>query len=703
MAALLFVAMLLFAAPALAAERSSSHKPSLDVRLSDLAALRIPANLVDRATIGRDLGPGDLDFGGDAVLGAGGFGTVRKVTVIPLRGKTDRVFAAKGAFSLGGNPQDDYARHLKSFSTDHPDAHEWDNNFWSRFRTYLSAEKHLGKAEMDQLFATAQEDGKGVYAASLFEIEALKALVGGPFILRYWGSYAGPLPRSESLIRGMQRSMLLMTVCSGGDMSKWSKAGTVTPEEQASKKKNNDFLKMLKKIEADKILEENGLYADNGQSELGSRRLVRSRLFRRQDDDDDPAAGEDESPFTDAKAAAMFARVVIGVAYVHQRGFVHNDIKASNVLICSDNLPRIIDFGSTRTVDFMRDGFNGLKAGKPRPNIGQTPGYQAPEFSSATIKKFPNAPLAKYGSDTFALGRMLYDLYHMGDWTGSFMPYRKGDFTPGSWGSGKGPWYEGPYPRFPTLPRARTKAVMDLANKLAAYKLADRPDSPGELLEAVFTSDYILGSGAPEFQVEGATPLAKAQAIIQRLNEQGIEAATTDNQLLPGETFAGVLTAWKKGGAQPVQAAMSLIKDYRCGTKIKVKVALSETYKALCINGGLDPATTRLYFKLSPKSKAKKGRSKLVSILDVPACDFLRDKVNRWSRNNELQGGTGKAAPTDISVTVPAGAVSPGSYFLYGKIKSFESARKVKAAGQEYRSGNAEGYTSEVPVVVVGC
>ncbi|KAI9004340.1 kinase-like domain-containing protein [Hyaloraphidium curvatum] len=392
----------------------------------------------------------------------------------------------------------------------------------------------------------------------------------------------------------------------------------------------------------------------------------------------------------------MFARVVIGVAYMHQRGFIHNDIKASNVLICSDKLPRIIDFGSTRTVDFMRDAFAGLKAGKPRPFIGQTPGYQAPEFSTATIEKFPNAPLAKYGSDTYALGRMLYDLYYMGDWSGSFPPNRKGDFTRATYGSGKGPWYEGPYPRFPTLPRARTKAVMDLANKLAAYKLADRPDSPGELLAAVFTSDYILGSGAPEFQVEGATPLAKAQAIIQRLNEQGIEAATTDNQLLPGESFAGVLTAWKKGSAQPAQPAMSLIKEYRCGTKIKVKVSLSERYRALCAEGGLNPAASRLYFKLSPKSKAKSGRSKLVSIFDVPACDFLRDKAAKSAL-------TGKLAPTDISITVPPRAVPPGSYFLYGKIKSFGSAQKVKAAGQESRTGNVEGYTSEVPLVVVGC
>ena len=37
--------------------------------------------------------------------------------------------------------------------------------------------------------------------------------------------------------------------------------------------------------------------------------------------------------------------IIAGLLEIHSKGFIHRDLKTDNVLIGSDNAPKIIDFG----------------------------------------------------------------------------------------------------------------------------------------------------------------------------------------------------------------------------------------------------------------------------------------------------------------------------------------------------------------------
>ena len=94
-----------------------------------------------------------------------------------------------------------------------------------------------------------------------------------------------------------------------------------------------------------------------------------------------------------AHAARLMAGVLDGLAYAHQHGVMHLDVKPANVIVAPNGQPMLLDFGIARHVEAQADATN---------SINGTPQYMAPERI--------NSQGAGFGSDIFSAGIMLYEM-----------------------------------------------------------------------------------------------------------------------------------------------------------------------------------------------------------------------------------------------------------------------------------------------------
>ncbi len=75
---------------------------------------------------------------------------------------------------------------------------------------------------------------------------------------------------------------------------------------------------------------------------------------------------------TSDETLRLMKQIGAGLDYIHEKGFIHRDIKAGNIFIAGDGLATILDFGILRS----RDGSKGLtRTGM----VMGTPHYMAPE------------------------------------------------------------------------------------------------------------------------------------------------------------------------------------------------------------------------------------------------------------------------------------------------------------------------------------
>ena len=94
-----------------------------------------------------------------------------------------------------------------------------------------------------------------------------------------------------------------------------------------------------------------------------------------------------------AHAARLVAGLLDGLAYAHQQGVMHLDIKPANVIVAENGQPMLLDFGIARHVGYQSEAGEGING---------TPQYMAPERITSQG--------AEFSSDIFSVGVMLYEM-----------------------------------------------------------------------------------------------------------------------------------------------------------------------------------------------------------------------------------------------------------------------------------------------------
>jgi serine/threonine-protein kinase len=108
---------------------------------------------------------------------------------------------------------------------------------------------------------------------------------------------------------------------------------------------------------------------------------------------EDKLKGEPMAPNAAARLAATLAQAL---HCAHRQGIIHRDLKPANVLLTSDGVPKITDFGVAKRSD---------KGGKASTeSVMGTPVYMAPEQARAQNDKIGPA------TDVYSLGAMVYEL-----------------------------------------------------------------------------------------------------------------------------------------------------------------------------------------------------------------------------------------------------------------------------------------------------
>ena len=101
-----------------------------------------------------------------------------------------------------------------------------------------------------------------------------------------------------------------------------------------------------------------------------------------------------ESPLPVERALALVHQAARGLAYAHENGIVHRDVKPQNVLVDQDGVAKVTDFGIARSADRAELTLPGTVMG--------TSDYSSPEQASGER--------VDERSDQYSLGVLLYEL-----------------------------------------------------------------------------------------------------------------------------------------------------------------------------------------------------------------------------------------------------------------------------------------------------
>jgi serine/threonine-protein kinase len=178
----------------------------------------------------------------------------------------------------------------------------------------------------------------------------------------------------------LKRLVALKTILSGS---------MATPEERARFRREAELAANLDHPNIVPIFE----VAEAHGSPFFSMKLVEGESLARQIS----ARKKQNALFEPGEAARLVATLARALDYAHDRGFLHCDLKPSNILMDREGRPHVTDFGlAKRTAEDSSVSATGAVLG--------TPSYMAPEQASGLRKGLGPA------TDVYGLGAIFYEL-----------------------------------------------------------------------------------------------------------------------------------------------------------------------------------------------------------------------------------------------------------------------------------------------------
>ncbi|MGA2447780.1 MAG: serine/threonine-protein kinase [Polyangiaceae bacterium] len=179
--------------------------------------------------------------------------------------------------------------------------------------------------------------------------------------------------------------------------------------------------------------------------------------------------------------AAIGSAAARGLAYVHECGLVHRDIKPSSVLLGRRGEVKLVAFGlAQKAVDPQDAAANALRVGRRDPSTFRTPAYMSPE------QILGEAVDAR--SDIFSLGVVLYQAIC------GARPFDRSDERPFAQRIRRDP----PIPlhrRAPEVPRGLELVIMRAIEKLPANRLQSAVELAEQLERLLAPRSGLRGDG----------------------------------------------------------------------------------------------------------------------------------------------------------------------------------------------------------------
>ena len=201
----------------------------------------------------------------------------------------------------------------------------------------------------------------------------------------------------------------------------------------------------------------------------------------------------------------ILQKLLGALAYLHDFGVLHRDLKTNNIMLLQDGTPVIIDFGIARSIDAKAT--TSLQIG--------TPGFSPPEQGSTK---------AGFSADLYSLGATCYHLL-----AGKIPPAAQNRLL------GTDP-YE-PLCNMAELNGRFNQELLSSIDRALRFMPTDRWQSAQEWMAAIDSSSNttatpVNGTRVPTIAAPAPTPKITQQAAQAELQRRGISAGEYDSKLL---------------------------------------------------------------------------------------------------------------------------------------------------------------------------